>query len=185
MGLTGKCCDNGNFETAHVCQKHDGYAGSRLSFQGMPPKDLMAQGTGVTKNVVISSPGSLCICRGGYRMENGERVAVNGAGVPLAKLNRSTGRPRGARNLNAKHPSSIARAFKKAGLDWAQDFALAIKAAGSMTPKERIWGRERIKLWLKLLPYLITTTNKVRVKRWKGKASKAALIALDALEGKK
>ena len=100
---------------------------------------------------------------------------VNGAGVPLAKLHQSTGRPKGARNLHAKHPSSISRAFKRAGLDWQTDFALAIKTN----------NRARIKLWLKLLPYLITQTNKtVRVKRWKGRASKAALIALDALEGR-
>lgn len=99
---------------------------------------------------------------------------TNGAGIEKAKLHQSPGRPKGARNLNAKHPSSIARAFKKAGLDWQADFALAIKGN----------KRERIKLWLKLLPYLVTTTNKIRVKKWKGKASKAALAALDALEGK-
>jgi hypothetical protein len=99
---------------------------------------------------------------------------VNGAGVPLAKLNQSPGRPRGARNLHAKHPSSIAKAFSKAGLDWKADFAQAIKAN----------RRDRIKLWLRLLPYLVTTTNRVRVRKWKGKASKAALVALEALEGK-
>ena len=99
---------------------------------------------------------------------------VNGSGIPLAKLNRSTGRPKGARNLHAKHPSSVARRFKKAGLDWADDFAKAILAD----------NRERIAFWLKMMPYLITTTNKARVKKWKGKASKAALIALQALEGK-
>lgn len=100
----------------------------------------------------------------------------NGAGIEFQKLHASPGRPRGARNLHAKHPSSISRAFKKAGLDWQTDFALAIKANN---------GR-RIKLWLKLLPYLITQTNhSTSVKRWKGKASKAAMIALQALEGKK
>jgi len=99
---------------------------------------------------------------------------TNGAGIPLMKLNKSTGRPKGARNLHAKHPSSIAKKFRAAGLDWATDFALAIKAN----------NRARIKLWLRLLPYLITTTNKVRVKKWKGRASKAALVALDALEGR-
>jgi adenine-specific DNA methylase len=101
--------------------------------------------------------------------------AVNGAGIPLSKLNKSTGRPKGARNLNAKHPSSIARAFSKAGLHWQEDFALAIKGN----------NRARIKLWLRLLPYLVTTTNKTRVKKWRGKASRAAIIALDALEGRK
>lgn len=96
----------------------------------------------------------------------------NGAGVERSKLHDSPGRPKGARNLHAKHPSSISKAFAKAGLDWKIDFALAIKAN----------NRARIKLWLRLLPYLVTTTNSVKVKKWKGKASKAALIALDALE---
>lgn len=100
---------------------------------------------------------------------------TNSIGIPRDRLNRSPGRPRGARNLHAKHPSSIAKAFKKAGLDWQQDFALAIKNN----------RRERIRLWLRLLPYLITQRNHATtVKRWKGKASKAALIALGALEGK-
>jgi hypothetical protein len=100
-------------------------------------------------------------------------VPTNGAGVPLTKLHNGTA-PKNPRNLHAKHPSSIAKKFNKAGLDWATDFALAIKAN----------NRARIKLWLRLLPYLITTTNKVPVRRWKGKASKAALVALDALEGR-
>jgi len=102
---------------------------------------------------------------------------VNGAGVPLSKLsNRGTGAAMHAdkRKLNAKRPSSISKAFKKAGLNWQIDFAEAIKAN----------NRERIKLWLRLLPYLVTTTNKLKVKKWKGRASKAALMALDALEGK-
>jgi hypothetical protein len=104
-----------------------------------------------------------------------ETVPVNGAGVPLSKLNQSPGHPKGARNLHAKHPSSISRAFRRAGLDWQTDFALAIKAN----------NRPRIKLWLRLLPYMVTTSNKsVRVGKWKGRASKAALVALDALEGR-
>ena len=102
-------------------------------------------------------------------------ISVNGAGIDRRKLHNSTGRPKGARNLNAKHPSSIARAFSKAGLHWQTDFALAIKGN----------NRARIKLWLRLLPYLVTTTNKTRVKKWRGKASRAAIIALDALEGRK
>jgi len=103
------------------------------------------------------------------------RPNVNGAGIELSKLHQSTGRPKGARNLHAKHPSSMAKAFKKAGLNWQEDFALAIKANN---------GR-RIKLWLKLLPYLITQTNhSTKVRKWKGKASKAAIVALDALEGR-
>lgn len=104
----------------------------------------------------------------------GRKPQVNGAGIELAKLNQSPGRPKGARNLHAKHPSSLARRFQKAGLDWATDFALAIKNN----------KRERIAMWLRLLPYLITTTNKAKVRKWKGRASKAALIALDTLEGR-
>jgi hypothetical protein len=99
---------------------------------------------------------------------------VNGAGIELTKLNKSPGRTKGARNLHAKHPSSIAKRFQKAGLDWAQDFAIAIK----------LDDKERIAMWLKLLPDLVTTTNKLRVRKWRGKASKAALVALDALEGR-
>jgi hypothetical protein len=99
----------------------------------------------------------------------------NGAGIERAKLGKSPGRPPGIRGpLNSKHPSSMGRKFLKAGLDWQTDFALAIKGN----------KRERIKLWLRLLPYLVTTHNVVKVKKWKGKASKAALIALQALEGK-
>lgn len=103
-----------------------------------------------------------------------ELEAVNGAGIPLAKLHASTGRPRGARNLHAKHPSSLAKRLKAGGVDWVANLAAAIKAN----------DRERIQVWLKLLPYLVTTTNKLKVKKWKGKASKAALIALDTLEGR-
>jgi hypothetical protein len=106
----------------------------------------------------------------------GPVVERNGAGIETRKLHQSPGRPKGARNLHAKHPSAISRAFKKAGLDWQTDFAEAIKAN----------KRERIKLWLRLLPYLVTQRNhSTTVKRWKGKASKAAMIALQALEDKK
>jgi hypothetical protein len=102
-------------------------------------------------------------------------VPTNGAGIETSKLRQSTGRPKGARNLHAKHPSAISKAFARAGLDWKQDFARAIKGN----------DRERIQLWLRLLPYLITQTNhSTRVKRWKGKASKAAMVALEALEGR-
>lgn len=96
----------------------------------------------------------------------------NGAGIEHSKLHDSPGRPKGARNLHAKHPSSISKAFAKAGLDWKEDFALAIKAN----------NRARIKLWLRLLPYMITTNYRTKVKKWKGRASKAAMIALEAME---
>lgn len=144
---------------------HCGFSGVQDLHKCYPPQPV---------NVVISTSGSMDK-RKGYIMKEGKWVEVNGADVPVTKLNQSTGRPKGARNLHAKHPSSIARAFKRAGLDWQVDFALAIKNN----------KRERIAMWLRLLPYLITTTNKAKVKKWKGKASKAALIALDALEGKK
>lgn len=84
------------------------------------------------------------------------------------------GRPRGFDGRRSKMPSAMAQAFKRAGLDWQVDFALAIKAN----------NRARIKLWLKLLPYLITTSSRARGKKWKGKPSKAAMIALQTLEGR-
>lgn len=95
-------------------------------------------------------------------------------GIPLSKLSPHPGRPLGSSNLAARHASSIAVRLKAAGVDWVVDLADAIKRN----------KRERIAMWLRLLPYLITTTNKVKVKKWKGKASKAAVIALEALEGR-
>jgi hypothetical protein len=98
-----------------------------------------------------------------------------GDGTALSKLSTHPGRPKGLSPKSVKHASSIAKRLKAAGVDWVVDFAEAIKAN----------RRERIKLWLRLLPYLVTNTSgKLKVKRWKGRASKAALIALDALEGK-
>lgn len=82
------------------------------------------------------------------------------------------GRPKGFNGTRSKMPSAMAQRFKKAGLDWQTDFALAIKGN----------KRDRIKLWLKLLPYLITTSSRGKAKRWKGRPSKAAMIALEALE---
>jgi len=84
------------------------------------------------------------------------------------------GRPKGYTGLRSKMPSALSIAFKKNGLDWRQDFAKAIKAN----------DYERIELWLKLLPYMITCSFRAKVKRWKGKPSKAALIALETLEGR-
>lgn len=84
------------------------------------------------------------------------------------------GRPKGFNGMRSKMPSALAQAFKKAGLDWKVDFAIAIKNN----------KRERIKLWLKLLPYMITTSSKIKVRSWKGKPSKAAMIALETLEGR-
>ena len=82
------------------------------------------------------------------------------------------GRPKGFNGMRSKMPSALAQAFKKAGLDWKIDFALAIKDN----------KRERIKLWLRLLPYMITTSAKAKVKKWTGRPSKAAKIALEAME---
>jgi len=82
------------------------------------------------------------------------------------------GRPKGFDGTRSRMPSALAQSFKKAGLDWKEDFAKAIKEN----------KRERIKLWLKLLPYMITTSKKAKVGRWKGKPSRAAKVALEAME---
>ena len=149
-------------------------------------KEDARDGTLIHRYTIVGTPPHMTVVRGNMDTPesypdnvvvdtSGAALKRNAAGIESDKLHQSPGRPKGARNLHAKHPSSISRAFKKAGLNWQIDFALAIKAN----------NRARIKLWLKLLPYLITQTNKtVRVKRWKGRASKAALIALDALEGR-
>jgi hypothetical protein len=82
------------------------------------------------------------------------------------------GRPRGFDGTRSKMPTALAQSFKLNGLDWKKDFADAIKNN----------KRERIQLWLKLLPYMITTSRRAKVKTWKGRPSKAAMIALDAME---
>jgi hypothetical protein len=108
-------------------------------------------------------------------LANGGDVCTNGAGIPMKKLsNPGTGAAMHAdkHKLNAKRPSAIAKKFKAAGLDWQTDFALAIKAN----------NRERVALWLRLLPYLVTHGGNLKVKKWKGKASRAAMVALEALE---
>lgn len=119
-------------------------------------------------------------------------LSVNGAGVPKARLsNKGTGAAmhRERYKLNARRQTAIAQAFKRAGLDWQTDLANAIKNADahSLTPNERNRAKERISLWLKLLPYLVTGGRASPVgsgRQRKGKASKAALKALEALEGK-
>jgi hypothetical protein len=82
------------------------------------------------------------------------------------------GRPKGFDGTRSRMPSALAQAFKANGLDWRADFAAAIKAN----------RRDRIKLWLRLLPYMITTTKRAKVGRWKGRPSRAARIALEAME---
>jgi hypothetical protein len=91
---------------------------------------------------------------------------------PAYEPKNKPGRPKGFDGTRSRMPSALAQSFKKAGLDWKEDFAEAIKNN----------KRDRIKLWLKLLPYMITTTKRVPVKRWKGKASRAAIVALEAME---
>jgi hypothetical protein len=82
------------------------------------------------------------------------------------------GRPVGSSNLHSKYPSSIAQRLKAAGVDWVVDLAAAIKA-DNLT---------RINMWMRMLPYLIVTQGHRKIKRGKGKASKAALAALAELE---
>jgi hypothetical protein len=84
------------------------------------------------------------------------------------------GRPIGSSNIHSKYPSSIAQRLKAAGVNWIDSFGVAIKAN----------DKELLALWLRLLPYLIVTQGHRKVKRSKGRASKAALAALDELEGK-
>lgn len=84
------------------------------------------------------------------------------------------GRPFGTVNLHSKHPSSIAMRLKLAGIDWVVNLADAIKRN----------DKARIAIWMRMLPYLVVTQGHRRVKRFKGKASKAAVAALAELEGK-
>jgi hypothetical protein len=94
--------------------------------------------------------------------------------VPGKRFAKSTGRPKNSVNLYSKQPSSIATRLKAAGVDWVVDLAVAIKSN----------NETRINTWLRLLPYLIVTQGHRKIKRSKGRASKAALIALEALESK-
>lgn len=87
---------------------------------------------------------------------------------------RHAGHPKGASSLHAKHPSAISRRLKLAGVDWIDSFAVAIKTN----------DKALLNLWLRLLPYLIVTGGRVRVKRFKGRASKAAMQALEELESR-
>lgn len=78
-------------------------------------------------------------------------------------------------NLGSKQPSGIATRLRAAGVDWIASFGAAITAN----------DKELLSLWLRLLPYLVVTNSTARrVKRGKGKASKAALEALDELENR-
>jgi len=77
-------------------------------------------------------------------------------------------------NLHSKQPSGIAKRLRAVGVDWVTSFAVAIKTN----------DKELLSLWLRLLPYLIVTQGHRRIKRGKGKASRAALAALNELEGR-
>jgi hypothetical protein len=110
--------------------------------------------------------------------QNGELISKPLAPMPedamqaKAEPKGKPGRPKGFDGTRSRMPSALAQAFKANGLDWKKDFSDAIKAN----------KRDRIKLWLKLLPYMITTTKRAKVGRWKGRPSKAARIALEAME---
>src|SRR5260221_9784983 len=82
------------------------------------------------------------------------------------------GRQFGSSNLHSKHPSSIAMRLKHAGIDWIASFGVAIKNN----------DKELLSLWLRLPPFLIVTGGHRKIKRGKGKASKAALNALAELQ---
>lgn len=120
------------------------------------------------------------------------RSDTNGAGVPRSKLShKGTGAAmhRERYKINVRRQTAIAQAFKRAGLDWQADLANAIKASNdyTTTASNRKGARERITLWLKLLPYLVTggrAASAASGGKRKGRASKAALKALEALEGK-
>ena len=95
-------------------------------------------------------------------MENIPIISKNGV-----RLNTS--------NLHSKHPSGIATRLKAIGVDWIVSFGAAITAN----------DKELLSLWVRLLPYLIVSpTGYRKIKRTKGRASKAALAALDDLEGR-
>jgi len=94
--------------------------------------------------------------------------------TPGKRFAKSTGRPKNSVNLYSKQPSAIATRLKAAGVDWVVDLAQAIKTD----------NETRIDMWIKLLPYLIVSQGHRKIKRGKGRASKAAIIALDALEGR-
>jgi hypothetical protein len=98
---------------------------------------------------------------------------TNGYNAPIEQNNKR-GRQLGSSNLHSKHPSSIAMRLKLVGVDWVASFAIAIKRN----------DKQLLTIWLRLLPYLIVTQGHKRVKRSKGRASKAAMRALEELEGR-
>jgi hypothetical protein len=85
---------------------------------------------------------------------------------PGARLNTS--------NLHSKHPSGIAIKLKAIGVDWLVPFGAALKSN----------NKQLLSLWLRLLPYFVVTVGHRRIRRIKGRASKAAMLALKELEGR-
>ena len=77
-------------------------------------------------------------------------------------------------NIHSKQYSGLSWRLKAAGIDWLTSFGAAIKRN----------DKQLLTIWLRLLPYLIVTQGHRKIKRSKGRASRAALQALDALEGK-
>ena len=94
--------------------------------------------------------------------------------IPAPRISAINGVRLNTSNLHSKHPSGIAIKMKALGVDWVASFAIAIKRN----------DKQLLSLWLRLLPYLIVTQGHRRVKRMKGKASKAALQALTDLEAR-
>lgn len=84
------------------------------------------------------------------------------------------GRPKNTVNLHSKFPSGIAFRLRKHGIDWVKDLAEALKTNNEI----------RISMWMRMLPYLVVTQGMKRVKKSKGRASRAALDALSELEGR-
>jgi hypothetical protein len=93
----------------------------------------------------------------------------------LSSYSSHSGKPKGSDGLHAKHPSAISKHLKMLGIDWIKHFGDAIQQNDV----------ELLSLWVKILPYLIVTGGHRQTsisRKWKGKASKAALMALESLE---
>ncbi len=92
--------------------------------------------------------------------------------TPGKQFAKGLGRPKDSVNIHSKQPSSIAKRLKAGGIDWTASLGAAIKTN----------DKQLLTIWLRLMPYLVVTGGHRRMKRAKGKASKAALAALDELE---
>lgn len=103
-----------------------------------------------------------------------EILPTNPPALAFDRVPHKGGRPKNSSNLHSKYPSSIAMRLKRLGVDWVESFAIAVKRN----------DKQLLTLWIRLLPYLIVTQGHARMKRKKGRASKAALQALNELEGR-